>query len=222
MSVYFVTGAGTDIGKTYVSCALLRAWRVAGRSCAALKPVITGYAPEAMAGSDSALLLEAAGQGPTEAAIAEISPWRFKAPLAAPLAARAEGRTIDFSAIAAYCRAQAERATGPLLVEGAGGVMSPLAEGETCLDLARALGRPAIFVAGSYLGAVSHALTGLAVLDAAGVPIAALVLSESQENIGLEETREMIVRLRPDVRIWLAPRGEPAAWATDLAARLEA
>lgn len=219
MSAYFVTGAGTEIGKTYVSCAVLRAWRAAGVACDAFKPVVSGV--EDIAASDPGLLLSAMGQALTDDAIARMSPWRFKAPLAPPLAAKTEGVALDFAAIEAACRTRMrESADRVLLIEGAGGVMAPLTDTHTHLDLIAALQTPVIFVAGSYLGAVNHALTGLAVLDARAVEIAAVVISESAESVGLTETRDMIARMRPQTLIVEAPRDGGDVWSLALAKRL--
>lgn len=219
MSAYFVTGAGTEIGKTYVSCGLLRAWRDAGVACDAFKPVVSGV--DDVAASDPGLLLSAMGQAATDDALACISPWRFKAPLAPPLAAKAEGVTLAFAEIKAACRARIrESADRTLLLEGAGGVMAPLTDTHTNLDLIAALQTPVIFVAGSYLGAVSHALTGLAVLDARAIEIAAVVISESAASVGLAETHDMIARMRPQTVIVEAPRDGGDAWSSALAKRL--
>jgi dethiobiotin synthetase len=217
VSRFFVTGAGTEIGKTYVACALLRAWRAQGLQCGALKPVVSGFDEATRASSDPALLLAAAGGNADE--IARIAPWRYRAPLAPPLAAKLEGETIDFEAVAGFCAAGLREARERLLIEGAGGVMAPLTEGRTNLDLIARLRLPVLFVAGSYLGAVSHALTGLACLGAEKLAVAAVIVSESAESVGLTETCAMIGEHRPDLRIAAAPRsGE--GWARSLATAL--
>lgn len=225
MSTVFVTGAGTDIGKTYVSAALLRAWRAQGLACSALKPVVSGFEETDIAGSDPALLLSALGVTPTLERIAGISPWRYKAPLAPPVAARLENAMIDFDKIAEFCEAQMRVSGGALLIEGVGGVMAPLTDGRNNLDLIEALDVPTLFVAGSYLGAISHALTGLTCLDVRGVEIAAIVVSESAESVGLEETCALISAQRRGQRVVAAPRrsGEAApVWAAELAKALSA
>lgn len=210
MSALFVTGAGTEIGKTYVACALLRAWREGGVACDAFKPVVSGFESENAVASDPGLLLGALGQSVSHEAIARMSPWRFRAPLAPPLAAKAEGAVIDMGAVVAACAARIEaNADRLLLIEGAGGVMAPLTQGETNLDLIVALKTPVIFVAGSYLGAVSHALTGLSVLDARGIDLRVVIVSESENSIGLEETSAMIGSMRPQQTIALARRNDP-------------
>jgi dethiobiotin synthetase len=214
MAAFFVTGSGTDIGKTFVCAGLLRFWRARGLDPAAIKPVVSGYDEAAPEGSDPALLLQALGQPVDAARIQAMAPFRLRAPLSPDQAATLEGRRLAAEQVAAPCRQLIEQAKGPVLVEGAGGVMSPLNERETLLDLAVLIGAPVLFVAGSYLGALSHALTGLAALRATGLRAAAVVVNESgQGSVGLEET---LASLRS--RYVLAPvlglaRGNDADWA---------
>lgn len=179
MSLLFVTGAGTGIGKTYVTAHLARHLRVR-----AVKPVISGFDPAAPAGSDSAILLAAMGEALTPANIDAISPWRYAAPLAPNMAARRENRTIDLPAIVDWCAAQ----SGSVLIEGVGGVMSPVTDAETVLDWIAALRCPALLVGGSYLGAISHTLTALEAARARRISVAAIVVSESADGIDLDET----------------------------------
>jgi dethiobiotin synthetase len=219
MSTLFVTGAGTEIGKTYVACALLGALRAQGVACDALKPVVSGFDETAPEGSDPARLLAVLGRPLTAASLARIAPLRFRAPLAPPLAARAEGLEINYDALLELCQIRGELAEGVLLIEGAGGVMSPLTETRTFLDLIEALRAPVLFVTGSYLGAVSHALTGLQCLAARQVRVAAVVVSESEVSAGLQDTRDMLQSHRPDLAVLAAVReeAEAPAWARDLA-----
>lgn len=223
MSAFFVTGAGTEIGKTYIASALLRAWAARGVACSALKPVVSGFEETDIAGSDPALLLNALGVRPTLERIAGIAPWRFRASLAPPIAAQREGKTIVFDEVAEFCEAQMRVTGGALLIEGVGGVMAPLTEGRSNIDLIEALEIPALYVAGSYLGAISHALTGLTCLDVRGVEIAAVIVSESAESVGLEETCALISAQRRGQRVMAAPRSpavEVPSWAAELAAAL--
>ena len=81
MTAWFITATGTDIGKTVLTAALCRALRAQGAPVRALKPVISGYAQDEMADSDSGRILASLGVAPTDAAIAAITPWRFKDPL---------------------------------------------------------------------------------------------------------------------------------------------
>ena len=79
-----------------------------------------------------------------------MSPWRFAAPLSPDMAASRERRSIPFDALVAHCRAASER-RGVTLIEGIGGVMTPLDAEHTVLDWIAALGAPALLVVGSYL-----------------------------------------------------------------------
>jgi dethiobiotin synthetase len=203
VSAVFITATGTDIGKTHIACALIRALRAKGRAVEAFKPVLSGY--DAFAGSDAARLLDALGK--SEADLDRMSPLRFTAPLAPPSAARAEGATLDLADLAVRCRERAAAANGLLLIEGAGGVMSPIAESATNLDLLCELQAPAIVVSGSYLGAISHVLTALETLWARGVPIAAVAVSESEDAPPLTEITDALATFAPYIPVVVAPRG---------------
>lgn len=82
MTALFVAGAHTDIGKTHVACALLRAARARGLSVEALKPVVSGFDFADWAGSDPGRLIDAVGRDRSAAALDAMSPWIFTAPLA--------------------------------------------------------------------------------------------------------------------------------------------
>jgi len=177
--VLFVAGAHTEIGKTHVACALLQAARDSGRSVDVLKPVVSGFDPVAWADSDPGRLLAAAGRLLTLVNLDTISPWRLAAPLAPPMAAEAEGRALPFEAILTACLDRVRDSCADLLVvEGVGGLMSPIADGATGLDLLLALPGEVVLVGGGYLGAVSHTLTALEVLRARGRPPRAIIVSE--------------------------------------------
>jgi dethiobiotin synthetase len=189
----FVTAIGTGIGKTLVTAILCRQLTLAGRKVRAIKPVVSGYTPDDPA-SDPCLLLRALDQIPAPEMIAAIAPWRFVPPLAPHLAARREGRALSLDDVAAFCRAQEHDSRDYLLIEGAGGVMTPIDDEHTFLDLIARLGHPAVLVAGSYLGAISHTLTALDALRHRAVPVAGIVVSESDNSAGLDDTIEAVCR----------------------------
>ena len=212
MRTVFVAGAGTDIGKTYVACALIRALRAQGVSVDALKPAVSGFDPAQMQASDSGRLLEALGRPLTPQALPKaldaISPLRFAAPLAPPAAARREGLTLSLEMLLEPCRARLGRPdVEVLLVEGAGGVMSPIAEGATNLDLISALAAPVLLVGGSYLGGISHSLTALETLTARGCETLGLAVSESLDGPDLGETVEELRRFTGATPVAAVPRG---------------
>lgn len=195
MSALFVTATGTGVGKTWVTERLIAECRAARRPVNALKPVISGFDPADAGGSDSGRLLTALGRPIEARTLDAISPWRFAAPLSPDMAAVREGRTIDFDALIDVCRGAIEMTEGLLLIEGVGGAMVPLDRRHTVRDWIAALGIPAVVVAGSYLGTISHSLTTLDSLAAGGIEAAALVLSESEESpVPIAETAATLAR----------------------------
>jgi dethiobiotin synthetase len=102
------------------------------------------------------------------------------------MAAAQEGKPpVDMNRLVSFCRDAGE---GYVLVEGVGGVMTPINNHSTVADWMAALGWPAIMVTGSYLGALSHTLAALEVLQNRGVPVKALVISESEAGVRMEDT----------------------------------
>jgi dethiobiotin synthetase len=214
MKSLFIAGTGTDLGKTHIACALLRAARAQGLSVDAFKPVVSGFDPARPETSDPARLAAAMDRPD---AWAEVSPRRYRAPLAPNLAARLEGDALAMAHLVADCRTWlSSRNVDLALVEGAGGVMSPMTDDATNLDLMTALALPVLLVAGSYLGTASHLLTALEVLRSRGLTVAAIVVSESLDAPDLGQTAEMLRAFERQTPIVVAPRA--ADWdAADLA-----
>lgn len=176
MAGLFLTATGTAIGKTLLAEHLIARERAAGRPVRALKPLISGWRaddPE----SDTARIRRALGGAAT---VEEISPWRFAAPLSPDMAAAREGRSIDFDAVVAWCRA---RIAGPelTLVEGVGGAFVPLDERHLVADWMAALGCPFLLATGGYLGTQSHTLATVEALAARGLAPAAVILCPSPD-----------------------------------------
>jgi dethiobiotin synthetase len=209
VAAVFVTGTGTDIGKTFVTAALVRHLRDAGRPVDAFKPVMSGFDPANVANSDAGVLLTALGRATTREEIDRISPWRFAAPLSPDLAAEAEGRSIDFGKLVDFSRVAAyER--GTIFIEGVGGIMVPLDQTHTVLDWMSALRIPVLLVAGSYLGTISHTLTALHVLAHRNLEIAGVVVSESVEpGASLDDTVATIARFSDPIEVIGLPRMPP-------------
>jgi dethiobiotin synthetase len=193
MSSYFITGTGTDIGKTFITAGLIRYLRTMGKKVVALKPVVSGFDDPAQ--SDSGIILDALGEAATKATLDRISPWRFAAPLSPDMAAAREGRAVDFDALVEFCRQPQECIT---LIEGVGGVMVPLDARHTVLDWMAALGFPVILVTGTYLGSLSHTLTAVRALESAHLRIAAIAVNESaQSAVPMDETIATLRRFLP-------------------------
>ena len=225
MTTVFVTATGTEVGKTVVVRGLIKALRAQGRAVEALKPVVSGYDPHEAAGSDPGLLLAALGEPVTPEGIARISPFRFTEPVSPHLAARREGKKIDFNAVVELCRWRMQSCPGALVIEGVGGVMAPLEDRRTVLDWMVALNQPIILVAGSYLGALSHTFSAVDVLERRSLPIAALVVNETAGSpVSFSDTVDSIRTFCPNLDVqglpWLANGNLDHAVFQHLAAKL--
>jgi dethiobiotin synthetase len=85
-----------------------------------------------------------------------------------------------------------------LLIEGVGGVMVPLDDRHTVLDWIAALEAPALLVVGSYLGAISHALTAEGAIRGRGLAVAGVVIDESADSpVPLDDTAQTMKRFLP-------------------------
>lgn len=195
MTAIFITATGTDVGKTYVAASLIGHFRRMGRRVEAIKPVVSGFDPAQAASSDPGMLLKALGLQATSEAIERISPWRFRAPLSPDLAARREGRGINVDDVIAFCQSAVEKRQDILLIEGIGGIMVPLDDERTILDVMMALRLPLILVTGSYLGTISHTLTALDSLYRREMNVLATIVSETVEStVPLDDTVAVLGR----------------------------
>ena len=153
----FITGTDTGVGKTVLTALLTQFLRERGVRVAALKPVCSG-------GRDDARRLRAALGGTL--ALDEINPWHFRAPVAPLLAARREKKSVKRAAVLTHLRAMQKR-FDVVLVEGAGGLLSPLGEDFDSRDLLAALRATPVIVAPNKLGVVNHLLLTLEALPVA-------------------------------------------------------
>ena len=143
--VYFITGTGTGAGKTVLAALCVRYLRRQGIAVAGLKPICSG-------GRDDARALAAAGDHalPLDA----VNPWHFRAPIAPALAARKEKRSVSLSHVVAHVRAMRQQVDA-LVVEGAGGLLSPLGKDFDSRDLLLSLRARPIIVAPNILGTIN-------------------------------------------------------------------
>jgi len=175
----FITGTDTEIGKTYVTALIARALVTAGHAVGVYKPAASGCSivAGAVVSDDATLLWHAAG---SPGSLEDVCPQRFAAPLAPHLAAEAEGRRLDPVLLRSGLDVWLERSE-IVLVEGAGGLMSPLGEEEYVADLAFDFGFPLVVVARNSLGAINHVLQTLitAATFREGLPVAGIVLNQT-------------------------------------------
>ncbi len=176
----FITGTDTNVGKTHVAGMIAAALVAAGKKVGVYKPAASGCRSEhgRLISDDAVALWRAAGQ-PGELTI--VCPQCFAAPLAPHLAAVAEGKRIDAHLLRTgveYWRSRSEI----VIVEGAGGLMSPLGDDEYVADLADELGYPLIVVAENRVGAINQALQTLivAMTFRNGLNVAGVVLNQTR------------------------------------------
>ncbi|WP_300322075.1 dethiobiotin synthase [Accumulibacter sp.] len=188
---WFITGTDTEIGKTFVACALLHALRRSGLSALAMKPVAAGFDEQGRNDDVERLLAASSLQAPK----ALINPYGFQAAVAPHIAAEEEGRRIELSRILAS-HAQLQAMADVVLVEGVGGFCVPLGSTHDTGDLASALGLPLILVVGMRLGCINHALLTQQAIAARGLVLAGWVanridpeMSRFAENLAALQMR---------------------------------
>lgn len=176
----FVTGTDTGVGKTVVAGAVVAALRARGERVAAYKPVVTGLDEPVEPGwpRDHELLAAAAGV-PAGA----VTPHTFGPAVSPHLAAELAGVELDVDAmVVAASAAVAEAGADVLVAEGVGGLLVPLTRDHTVRDLAVALGLPLLVAARPGLGTISHTLLTLEAARAAGLQVAAVVMTPWPES----------------------------------------
>ena len=167
---YFLTGTDTEIGKTFVTCALLQRARQLGLKAAGLKPVAAGT--DATGRNDDVENIRAASNVALPLEI--INPYCFTPAIAPHLAAAEAGVAIDFARIAAAC-VSARQQSDLLIVEGVGGFRVPLGVDRDSADLAVSINLPLILVVGLRLGCINHALLTAEAIAARGLVLAGWV-----------------------------------------------
>jgi len=152
----FIAGTSTEVGKTHVAAMIARQLVRAGRRVGVYKPVASGCRQDGddRIADDAVALWEAAGRPET---LERVCPQRFLAPLAPPRAAAVEGRRVDQALLRSGLEYWLE-GSEIVLVEGAGGLMSPLGEKDYNVDLAATFGFPLVIVAANELGVINAVL----------------------------------------------------------------
>ncbi len=167
----FVTGTGTEVGKTVVAALIARTLADAGARVAIFKPAVTGLDDPGEA--DHELLRRAAGSGQRDE---EIAPYRYGPPASPHLAASLAGEEIDPARLRAAAENAAEGAD-QLVCEGVGGLLVPLVAGYTVRDLADDLALPLVVAASPGLGTINHTLLTLEAARSAELEVAMVVLT---------------------------------------------
>lgn len=190
--IYFITGTDTGVGKTVFAALLTRALRERGDRVAALKPICSGGR------GDARRLREAMGKG---LSLDEVNPWHFRAPLSPLLAARLEHRRVTRAQVVAHTRATAGQFEW-VVVEGAGGLLSPMGEGFDSRDLIVALRAIPIVVCPNRLGAVNQILLVLTALPKSIANLAQIILmNPPRPNVASRTNLELMAECLSEARV---------------------
>jgi dethiobiotin synthetase len=209
----FVTGTGTEVGKTIVAATLARTAVAAGRRVAVFKPAVSGL--DELGEPDHALLRRAADSAQSDD---QIAPYRYGPAVSPHLGAELAGEPIDAGRLREVARAAAAGAD-LLIVEGVGGFLVPLALGPPAYlirDLARELGLAVVIAAAPSLGTINHTLLTVESVRAAGLELAAVVFTPwPAEPAEVERSNRATIARLGGVSVATLPRlelSEPASW----------
>jgi dethiobiotin synthetase len=217
----FVTGTGTEVGKTVVASALAYTARATGARVAVFKPAVSGLddhplSPEVWQSApdlpDHALLRLAAGSKQGDDAVA---PYRYGPAVSPHLAAELAGDPIDPDVLRGAALAATEGAN-MLVCEGVGGFLVPLTTDYLVRDLARDLALPVVVVAPPGLGTINHTLLTLQAVRSAGLEISAVVLTPWPDRPSeMERSNRETIEHLGFVPVQTLPRldlSEPTSW----------
>lgn len=172
----FITGTDTGVGKTVVVAGLLRCMRSKGIDAVPMKPVETGVVDT---DTDLQFCLDACGLKPTARDMADMTPFQYGPACSPHLAGRLADSYPDIDTIV-DCAHRLGRKHELLLMEGAGGVLVPLNESQTMLDLMTACRFPVILVARSSLGTINHTLLSLEAIRSRDLAMLGVVFNDTQ------------------------------------------
>ena len=192
----FIVGTDTEVGKTFVTCEIARRLVKSGFRVGVYKPVASGAAEPQR--SDAELLKAASGQ---TCDLQHVCPQQFNAPLAPPIAAALEGREVDEALLLSGANWWLGRCD-LLLVEGAGGALSPISSQLTVLDLATQFAFPLLLVVADRLGAVNHTLLTIEAAEKRGLRIEAIILNQLPNVHAPQSNAELIKAFAPKVDLF--------------------
>ncbi len=193
---YFVTGTDTAVGKTFVTCALAGLFKEIGLVVGVMKPIESGC-PEGEGGNHDNILIPADAMklklaSGSEDSMEDICPYRFAMPVSPNIAAREATQDEDNIELTTIKQSfdRMKKTNDIMLVEGAGGFMTPITSTKTMADLAFSIGLPLIIVAASKLGVLNHTLLTVAHARSMGLKVAGIILNHPKP---IKRTDESIV-----------------------------
>ncbi|OGV33672.1 MAG: dethiobiotin synthase [Legionellales bacterium RIFCSPHIGHO2_12_FULL_35_11] len=181
MKSFFIIGTDTDCGKTYVTCKLLEYFQQNQKLAIGLKPVASGcfYENGDLVSKDAVLI----NQYNKSTSIVDISPWRLLNPISPHLAAKVDNVSLTAENIKLFCTQDYLSKYDVVLFEGAGGLMVPLNDNQTWLDVLGLLNIPVILVVGMKLGCINHSLLTAEVLNKYNISVAGWIANCLDEDM---------------------------------------
>ncbi len=185
---YLILGTSTDVGKTFFVSEICKKFRQNNIAINAIKPVASGFLDDDLQ-SDTAKILQNLGRDFSSQNINETTPFRLKGAFSPLKAAKMEGKMLNFDEILSFCQEKIAQNQGKtFLIEGAGGVMTPINDEKTFLDLAKDLKIPVILIGSVFLGAISNILCAIEALKSRKIDIKAIIINDfGNKNPDLSE-----------------------------------
>lgn len=194
--IIFITGTDTGVGKTVLTALLLRQMRLNGLHALAMKPFCTGNR------DDVEILRAIQGDGLPERLL---NPFFYAEPVAPWLAAKNSGKTVRLASVINRIN-EAKRRCQMLLVEGAGGLLSPLGSRFTALNLIAELDCEVVVVAPNRVGCINQIALVTHVLASAGLPVPSVILMEQQSPDESARSNQKAIRLwNPQIPLVTVP-----------------
>jgi dethiobiotin synthetase len=214
----FITGTDTEVGKTVVATALVRALVSRGLGVAAMKPVASGSArtPQGLRNDDALALMAAAN---VAAPYERVNPYCFEPAISPHIAAEEARVVIDLDHIGRNFAALAAAPSDCVIVEGAGGWLAPVGPRITMKDIANTLDLPVVLVVGVRLGCINHALLTKLAIESHGARFAGWIANTLATAMPrLKENLETLTRMLGEPPLETVPVLAPGASSLELTA----
>lgn len=209
---YFITGTGTDVGKSWATGWLANRWKEQGKTVITQKFIQTGNIGLS---EDIEVHRRIMGLGMTDEDLEMLTaPEIFSYPCSPDLASRIDGREIDFEKIDKASEILESR-FDIVLIEGAGGIMVPLRKEFLTIDYIRTRNLPTVVVTNGQLGSINHTLLTLEAIRREGIMLSEVIYNSyfDKDPVICEDTKEYLrgyLKVHfPDVDLSVMPRELP-------------
>lgn len=181
----FISSTGTETGKTYCTVQIIKGLLSKKLNISPYKPILSGFDRRKINISDSFKILKEVKSVVNYKDISNITPWIFKQPLAPSLAALKENKTLHYDKVLEWCLKRIKNRNKKNFIkifEGAGGLLVPIENKKTTLDLVKDLDIPLVIVVGNYLGSLSHTLSIIKNIENYNLDLINIILNQNQDD----------------------------------------